>query len=616
MSGLVVWWDRSGRPVDRAVLGRMVEAQSHRGPDGVGVHVEGPVAVVHHHFKTTPEEVDESQPVARNRVVVVLDGFLTNRRRLFGALDDVDPGSSDAKLLAAAYNRWGAACVRRLDGAFAFAIWDPHEQRLILGRDALGARRLVLTEAGGVLLAASEERTLLTHPLVRRDRDRSTVTRYFALLPPRAGHTFFTDIAEVEPGTEVLVQLSGRRIERWWQPDPERRLECCDDQEYALVLRNALNEAVGGCARSAQRPSVLMSGGLDSTALAGVAASAGLGPLAITWVFDSLPGADERDEAATMARHNGLEHVLVRSDDCAPGPELIDRAVLPDFPRVNPFRGLLDRAYTEARDRAGRVVLTGWFADAQYLARHHWLAEMIRDRGWGAGALELSRVWRHQPPWTPEGLAPLRHVAVRTLLGRRTGGRGGSVQPPPWLTQEAADLLRDELAVSGAKLSPAEARLEAARSRRLAGVVAAEQPHTHGLGLEVRYPFATRAVFETLLAMPAYLLTRGGFRKFVQGLAVRKELPDPLVQTRRWKHLGSLYQLGMERVGGMLRGGGRLGDDDWERYVDTGWIMARRAGAKHRGSLTGDLIPWEVASWLRWVRVLEDSAWPTLGRAA
>lgn len=616
MSGLVVWWDRSGRPVDRDVLRSMVEAQSHRGPDGVREYVDGPVAMVHQHFKTTPEEVDESQPVVRGGVMVGLDGFLTNRRGLLDGLGKfVDPGSSDAELLAAAYDRWGASCAERLDGAFAFAVWDPREQRLILGRDALGVRRLVLAEVGDVLLAASEERTLLTHPGVRRDRDRSTVVRYFALLPPQAGHTFFRDIAEVEAGTAVREERSGCRIERWWQPDPERRSGCRDDHEYALLLREALNEAVEGCARSPQRSSVLMSGGLDSTALAAVAVSAGLRPLALTWIFDTFPGADERDEAAAMARHNGLEHVLVPSDDCVPGPELIDRAVLPDFPRVNPFRGLLDRAYSEARDRAGRVVLSGWFADDHYVARHHWLAEISRDRGWRAGALELSRVWRHQPPWTSEGVAPLRHAAARTLLERRLGGRG-TVRVPPWLTREAATLLRDEAAGVGSRMSPAEARLEAARSRHLVGVVAAEQPHTHGLRVEVRYPFATRAVFETLLAMPAYLLTRGGFQKFVQALAVRKELPDSLVQARRWKHLGPLFQSGMERVGVGLRTGGRLGEDEWEWYVDRNWIDGHRAVKRRSRSGKGDLVPWMAASWVRWVRVLRSSPWPVVGKAA
>lgn len=597
MSGLVAWWDREGRPVDRAALAGMARAQAHRGPEGFRTLVDGPLGMVHQHFPTTPEEAGEAQPLECGGLVVALDGFFTNREALTAALGREHRGLSDAALLALAYRRWGPDCAAHLDGAFAFVLWDAAARRLVLARDALGLGPLVWTEVGGLVVAASEEGALLAHPAVSRTLDEGTMARYFAIEPPAPGRTFFEGIRQVEAGSLLRVEARGIWRERHWRPDPERRLACAGDREYAEALREALDEAVAGCLRSPQRASVLMSGGFDSTAVAGVAASLGADPLAVTWTFDTLPGADEREEAAAMARHNGLEHLLVPSDDCAPSPGAARRAVAPDTPLVNPFRPLLDRAYTAAREAAGPVVLLGWFADDHYAARHRWLAEMLRDRGVVAAVAELGRVWRYQPPWRREGFAPLRHLAGRMLSLRLRRRRR---LPPPWLTARAAARLREELQLETPPPGDAQARLSAALPPHLAEVVAGEQRATHRLGVEARYPFATRRVFETLLAMPAYLLTRGAFLKFVQALAVRRELPERLVAARPKKHLGTLYRKGMPELLAALSADGETGGGSWAGWIDPGWMERLTRGPGGAVREREALLPWRVLTWEAW----------------
>src|SRR5208283_2106921 len=171
MAGIagIFWAD--GRPLVVDELERMAAALEHRAPDGTSRWNAGPVGFAHMQFCTTPESLDEDQPLlARPEgACVVWDGRLDNREELRRAIvsrdgrviDDTDPG-----LVLSAYLVWGEACAERLVGDFAFAIWDGRRRLLWCARDYLGVRPFFYFWDGKTFLFASEVRALLTNPRV------------------------------------------------------------------------------------------------------------------------------------------------------------------------------------------------------------------------------------------------------------------------------------------------------------------------------------------------------------------------------------------------------------------------------------------------------------------
>ena len=146
MSGIVGIYYVDGRPVERGTVQGMVSAMAHRGPDGLTTWHEGAVGLGHAMLHTTPESLHEAQPLVHRRgdLVLTADARIDNRADLIRALRPPRPDDrpiTDAELILAAYEQWGAECPKHLLGAFAFAIWDAREQRLFCTRDHFGVTR-------------------------------------------------------------------------------------------------------------------------------------------------------------------------------------------------------------------------------------------------------------------------------------------------------------------------------------------------------------------------------------------------------------------------------------------------------------------------------------------
>ena len=176
MSGLVALLHRDGSPVSAGGLEAMSGALEHRGPDGCDSLHEGGIGLAHQHFRTTPEEANEVQPLVcpTGRFWLALDGRLDNRDDLLANLSELKnrPGpASDAALLLAAYQRWGPDCFERCVGSFAVAIWDRMERRMVVARDALGNRSLFYHLSPRCFAVASEEAAVLKHPSVGPEVD-------------------------------------------------------------------------------------------------------------------------------------------------------------------------------------------------------------------------------------------------------------------------------------------------------------------------------------------------------------------------------------------------------------------------------------------------------------
>jgi asparagine synthase (glutamine-hydrolysing) len=547
----------------------MLDPLDHRGPDGRDLVVDGSIAVGHQHHWTTPEEVGERQPVvsADGRFTVGFDGRLDNREELAAAIgiDAVALGGvSDATLVVRAFERWDEECFLRLLGPFAVVVADRVASTLVCARDSLGDRTLFYGGDHGLIVVASEEQAVLAHPRLGADLDEASLAALCAVRARPVGSSFFRHVRELPQGHRLRIDPSGATVHGYWTWQP-REVRYRRDVEYAERFRELLTTAVRCRMRAPKPPGVLMSGGLDSTSVACLAAH-DLGSdrrlRTVSWVFDELESCDERRYMDAITTRWNTVPLRVLGDDGWPLHLAETWPHNPNRPIDNAYRILKDRAFTAAREHGLGVLLTGGWGDHLYHGSAGWLVEQLGSGRWWTAARELA--W-HAVIGRPNTEPGLRRFAAQLLRRQLTG----TTTAPPWLTPYAADLLELQRCLPRG--------LEGWRRPDQAAMVcgpmaadsaAAETFHAARHRIELRHPYRDRRLVEFMLAVPADQLYRRGRLKYVLRMAMEGLLPDVVRLRRRPTSLFALYRRGMverehERIQHLLA----EPDAMWRRHV-------------------------------------------------
>lgn len=613
MSGLALVWNRDGAPVERACLDGVLSALAHRGPDGVDACVRPDLALGHRHFWTTPEEAGERQPLAGSTgdVLLVFDGRLDNRAELLAALDlesHRDPPYSDAAIVLSAYARWGERCFERFLGPFAVALYDHERRRVLCVRDPLGDRTLFYYLDPRVLVVASEESAVLAHPDVPATLNETTLAHFFATQWPADGATFFEHVRELLPAHTLTVEPGAERLARYWQFEPDRRLRYRDDAEYAEHFRALLAESVSCRMRAVTPPAVQMSGGLDSTAIAALAArelaAAGTGARlrTISYVFDELDSCDERPYIRAMIEQYQIDSIQVSGDGDWPLRDWQSWPWNPNQPDGNAYRRLNERVYATAEAAGIRVLLSGIFADhLYYCGAEEWLADLLAEGRLAEAAGALGRHIRNQGLSSVAASATVRRVGSRLyhrLPGAQRLRRPYRATWPAWLTPYALGRLPE---TPGWSLPAVDARRWRSRygilEAQLSRGAASESFYASRFGVELRYPYRDRRLLEFILAVPGHQLFNCGNYKHVLRNAMIGLLPEP-VRTRIWPtSFIDLYLRGLgEREPYTARALLDRPDAIWRDYVRPDQVfrtLASYAGANARESDCAEgQVPW------------------------
>ncbi|MGW8270215.1 MAG: asparagine synthetase B family protein, partial [Burkholderiales bacterium] len=200
----------------RERVAQLATHQAHRGPDGAGSWDDGRLcALSHRRLAVIDLSSAGAQPMRDpgGRYTVSYNGELYNFRELRTELESYGHqfhSRSDTEVLLAAYAEWGLECLARLDGMFAFALWDAAKRQLLLARDRAGEKPLFYTRRDGMFLAASELRALAALPGSAPRLDARGVFDYLALRYVPAPHSVLEDVQAVEPGCALTVQADGR----------------------------------------------------------------------------------------------------------------------------------------------------------------------------------------------------------------------------------------------------------------------------------------------------------------------------------------------------------------------------------------------------------------------
>lgn len=266
---------RSGvSPVDENLLVRMRDAMLHRGPDDAGLWIAADqhVGMAHRRLSIVDLSKAGHQPMSNEdgTVWIVFNGEIYNHLAVRSELERLGHryrSHSDTETIVHAYEQWGVEAVQRLDGMFAFAIWDLPRRQLWLARDRMGKKPLYFGGFDGCFLFASEIKAILEHPAVRRNVSEEALWHYLTYAATPAPLTLFQGIYKLPPATHLLLPTDGRwTFTEYWRPwvatdDPPRTME-----EYAGSLRECLQDAVERRLMSDVPFGVFLSGGVDSSA--------------------------------------------------------------------------------------------------------------------------------------------------------------------------------------------------------------------------------------------------------------------------------------------------------------------------------------------------------------
>ncbi len=342
MCGIVGIFDtRARRDVPRSLVERMNETVHHRGPDGSGLHLEPGIGLGHRRLSII-DLVTGQQPLYNEdgTVCVVFNGEIYNFQSLIPELVRLGHTfrtKSDTEVIVHAWEAWGEACVDRLRGMFAFALWDRTRETLFLARDRLGVKPLYYSVLpDGMLLFGSELKALLAHGGLARDIDPCAVEEYFALGYVPEPRTIFASAAKLPPAHTLTVRRGAPvpTPRAYWDVrfTVDRRI---DEQDACAELIPRLEESVRLRLISDVPLGAFLSGGVDSSAVVATMASVSADPVNTCSIAFSDPAFDESGYAKQVADRYRTRH-------------FVDRVESEDFDLVDRLAALYDEPYADS----------------------------------------------------------------------------------------------------------------------------------------------------------------------------------------------------------------------------------------------------------------------------
>jgi asparagine synthase (glutamine-hydrolysing) len=563
MSGIAGIISLDGAPVDREVLAKITNALAFRGPDDQRIQLMGSAGFGHTMLRTTIEAAREEQPCSLDgQTWITADCRVDAREELIGKLlahgRERARAATDPELILHAWAVWGERCLDHLIGDFSFAIWDSVRRRLFCARDQMGVKLFYYAVVGNCIIFSNTLQAIRLHPAVSNRLDDETVGDYLALaLYPDLSTTIFADIRRLPPASTLIWSggWSGGEVQisqYWTLPvDPPLRLSHRND--YTELFLDLFRTVMRDRMRT-DRVAVLMSGGLDSTAMAAMAVELAKSgpPVAVsahTVVFDRLFQHEERHYATLAASHLGIPIHFEVADDWGilegageefPGPDPIHIADTGPHPRRREMGGVA---------REARVALFGEGPDN---ALHYEWKPYVRHelaQGRWAGLLGDALAY----PFL-FGEIPF----ARRLRPKSPAAPAGSFDFPRWLNPsfEARMGLRERFnGMQEGTLRGANARsIHTIRPSAYASfgdaawqvVFESYDAGVTGVPVDVRHPFMDIRMARLLLAVPTVPWCRGKYliRRALKGMLPREIIDRPKAGLpgfpvfERWKQNG------------------------------------------------------------------------------
>jgi len=524
MCGIAGQYCFSGGEPDRDLLERMSRQLVHRGPDGEGLGVQGPVGLVHRRLAIIDLSEDGLQPMTNEdgTLRLLFNGEIYNYIELREEL--LKKGHrfrshSDTEVILHAYEEWGTACLQRFNGMWAFALWDEKTSQLFCARDRFGIKPFYYTTTNGSFLFASEIKALLEHPDAGKRPDDEMLGTYLAWgVQDHSGRTMFDGILQLEPAHALIVTRDGPHTPyRYWElavstalhSDTPREEE---NERFLGLLRDATrihlrsDVAVGTC----------LSGGIDSSTLAVLInnlirdeAPASVSDRQKTFsVVFSDPRFDESRYIDEVVKATGVD-----SHRTEPAPdqlwEDIDRLI---WVQDEPFGSLSIYAQycvMQLAQKSVKVVLDGQGADellAGYLAyQASYIRGLVHSRHFREALREAAGAARFHRGFFSS--------APKQVLARRSRRNLLRVNVPPVdrYAGSLPEVLRRELC-----------------STNLPALLHYEDRNAMAFSIESRVPYLDYRFVEYVASLPLDRKIHGGITKIALRSAIKRLIPESI----------------------------------------------------------------------------------------
>jgi asparagine synthase (glutamine-hydrolysing) len=342
MCGIVGIFDiREKREINRELLSRMNETQFHRGPDEGGLHIEAGLGFGHRRLSIIDLSNGQQPMISRDKnAILTFNGEIYNfpeLRKELETLGYIFDTHCDTEVILYGWQAWGEACVDKLLGMFAFAIWDREQQTLFLARDRLGEKPLYYAELpNGQFIFGSELKSLKVHPDLRKELEPTAIEEYFGFGYVPDPKTIYKNVFKLESGHCLTIKRGAKTYQprQYWDVDFTTR-PAKSEKETADELIERLHEAVKIRMMADVPLGAFLSGGVDSSAI--VAMMADLSPTPVNTCSISFgdPKFNESEFAAKVAERYHTAHRV----------EQVDAT---DFSLIDKLAGLYDEPYADS----------------------------------------------------------------------------------------------------------------------------------------------------------------------------------------------------------------------------------------------------------------------------
>lgn len=542
-----------GNPADTAVLPRMGRVTAHRGPDDEGLHADGSCAIGMRRLSI----IDLSgghQPLsnADDTLWLVCNGEIYNFRELRQELEASGhrfKTGSDCEVIIHLYAQHGDEFVHRLNGMFAFALWDARRKRLVIGRDRLGIKPIYVLHDGKRLAFASEAKALLTLPGFTAELDPAALQSYLNLGYVAAPKSMFRGIEKLPPATLLTVEAGRVETRRYWRV-PSTTDRAPSEKEWIERVRSRLDESVRMQMVSDVPIGAFLSGGIDSSTVVGFMAAHTDQPIKTYAIGFKGTAADEYYNELPYARrvaelfHTDHREIVVQPDVVALLPRLLWHMDEP----IADTAFITTYLVSEFARRDVTVILSGVGGDElfggyrRYLGNHY-QAYFDRLPDWmrrGAAAIgERLPSDRHSPLLNLSRLAkgflesadlPFEeryraYVQVFSVHGAQQLLRIDGAEQPDMITAAfrnacGEDGLNRMLAVDAETQLPDD-------------LLMLTDKMTMATSLECRVPLLDHELVELAAQMPEAVKIRGGRLKHVMKEAMSTILPRDIIERKK-----------------------------------------------------------------------------------
>lgn len=501
------------RPADLAAVERITHHLAPRGPDAHGFHSQGPIALGHRRLKIMDLAEASGQPMIDSDLglSMVFNGAIYNYPELRAELEALGYrffSSGDTEVLLKGYHAWGEKLLPKLNGMFAFAVWERDKQNLFIARDRLGVKPLYLSRTGERLRFASSLPALLQGGDIAKTLDAVALNHYLnfhAVVP--APRTILAGVEKLPPATWMRIDADGKIEQKtWWtlQFGPQGDEAGYGLEEWRDQVLHTMREAVAIRQRAAVDVGVLLSGGVDSSMLVGLLREAGVENLLTFSIGFQNAGGERGDEfqySDLIAQRFATRHHQLRIGE----HEILDQ--LP-----NAFRAMSEPMVSHD--------CIAFYLLSREVAKH---CKVVQS-GQGADELFAGYHWYPQVDGAKDAFA-----AYRAAFFDREHDEYAACVQPAWLTGDmAVEFVREHFAMPGADAAVDKALRLDSTVMLVDDPVKRVDNMTMAWGLEARTPFLDYRVAELSARIPAqFKLPEGG--KYVLKEAARKVIPSEVI---------------------------------------------------------------------------------------